>query len=74
MALKEGDGWTKEIIVPATTTRDPDCLRVTLVYTDRPGNHLQNLLILTVIAVDGSVRRGDEGYLAENNVQQVVWI
>ena len=49
-------------------------LKATLVYTDRPGAAIQNNLSLKVIATDGTEKRGDEGYAAENNVEQVKWL
>ncbi|KAF8447055.1 peptidase S8/S53 domain-containing protein [Terfezia claveryi] len=48
--------------------------KVTLVYTDLPGQILQNRLLLTLVH-HGEQRHGNifEGVMRFNNVQQVVW-
>ncbi|KAB2569473.1 hypothetical protein DBV05_g11856 [Lasiodiplodia theobromae] len=52
-------------------------LKVTLVYTDRPGEGLQNDLNLIVKTPDGIERHGNMGTAEEfdryNNVEQIVW-
>jgi len=62
--------------VPSTTTGGAT-LKVTLVWSDRPGERLQNDLDLIVIAADGTERHGNMGTKAgfdrSNNVEQVVW-
>jgi hypothetical protein len=51
--------------------------KVTLVWSDPPGDKLQNDLDLIVIAADGSERHGNMGMSKEfdrvNNVEQVLW-
>ncbi len=53
-------------------------LKVTLVWTDRPGANLQNDLDLIVRAADGQERHGNmapgsTAFDRDNNVEQVVW-
>ena len=52
-------------------------LKITVVWSDRPGNALQNDLDLIVIASDGEERQGNSetssGYDRVNNVEQVKW-
>jgi hypothetical protein len=62
--------------VPSTTSGGAT-LKVTLVWSDRPGERLQNDLDLIVIAADGTERHGNMGTKAgfdrSNNVEQIVW-
>ncbi|EDN02579.1 peptidase S8 and S53 [Histoplasma capsulatum] len=52
-------------------------LKVTLVWTDPAGPHLQNDLDLSAIALDGQERHGNmgtgSGYDRVNNVEQIMW-
>lgn len=52
-------------------------LKVTLAYSDPPGENLRNNLMLKVLIAQQSgvaeEQRGDEGFVAENNVEQVKW-
>jgi hypothetical protein len=53
-------------------------LKVTLVWTDRPGSTLQNDLDLIVRTADGQERHGNvspnsTAFDRDNNVEQVVW-
>jgi serine protease AprX len=61
-----------------TVTPDTPSLKVTLVWTDPPGEALQNDLDLIVRAADGQERHGNgapssSGFDRTNNVEQVVW-
>lgn len=61
----------------ASANDDVVTLKVTLVYTDRPGEGLQNDLNLIVKTSDGIERHGNMGTAEEfdryNNVEQIVW-
>ncbi|GFF81177.1 hypothetical protein IFM62136_10465 [Aspergillus lentulus] len=52
-------------------------LKVTLVWTDPPGNNLQNDLDLIVVSPDGTEKHGNMGdkpdFDRSNNVEQVEW-
>ncbi|KFA46111.1 hypothetical protein S40293_03786 [Stachybotrys chartarum IBT 40293] len=90
-ALGEDDTWTHEVSldlgsgsVPATTNGDSDGdkvksrqLKVTLAFSDRKGQEIQNKLSLKVeVKVDGSTvfeKAGQDESGEENNVEQVVW-
>jgi serine protease AprX len=65
------DGFT--VAVAANTS----LLKVTLVWTDPPGETLQNDLDLIVRAADGQERHGNartsSGFDRLNNVEQIVW-
>jgi hypothetical protein len=62
--------------VPSETTAGAT-LKVTLVWSDPPGEHLQNDLDLIVIGADGTERHGNmgtnSGFDRSNNVEQVTW-
>ena len=62
---------------PTTAAGAKPRLKVTLVYSDRPGDRIQNDLNLIVMASDGKERHGNMGTSAEfdrvNNVEQVNW-
>ena len=51
--------------------------KITLVWTDPPGDQLQNDLDLVVVAADGTERHGNmgagKGFDRVNNVEQVLW-
>ena len=70
-------GMTNELNSSRVASINAITLRVTLVYTDMPGQMLQSDLNLIVIAADGSERHGNMGTGAEfdtaNNVERVVW-
>ncbi len=72
-ALDTGDEETTTI-----TVSDGASLKVTLVWTDRPGPVLQNDLDLIVRTADGQERHGNvpsnsTAFDRTNNVEQVVW-
>jgi hypothetical protein len=72
-ALDTGDERTLSITVPATATS----LKVTLVWTDPPGEGLQNDLDL-IVTGGNAERHGNQpasatGFDRANNVEQVVW-
>ena len=72
-ALDTGDEETTTVTVPSGAS-----LKVTLVWTDRPGPTLQNDLDLIVRTTDGQERHGNVAsdsadFDRENNVEQVVW-
>lgn len=56
---------------------EKDSLRITLVYSDPPGNNLQNSLNLIIKAADGTEHHGNKGDSDEfddvNNVEQIIW-
>ncbi|KAF8447056.1 peptidase S8/S53 domain-containing protein [Terfezia claveryi] len=68
--------WEKEMTIPALAVGQHRRFKVTLVYTDLPGQVLQNHLLLTLFhhgtgeLIDGNVF---EGVVRFNNVQQVEW-
>jgi hypothetical protein len=73
-ALDTGDEQTVTIAVPVGTT----LLKATLVWTDPPGEGLQNDLDLIVVSGSGSERHGNRqgtgtAFDRTNNVEQVVW-
>lgn len=75
--LKEDETWPgepKKIDFTGDRTRT---LKITLAYSDPPGENLQNNLMLKVVIEQQSgvseEQRGDEGFVAENNVEQVKW-
>ncbi|EFZ01962.2 peptidase S8 family protein [Metarhizium robertsii] len=76
-ALKEGKTWPREPKKIDFTGDHTGTLKVTLAYSDPPGENLQNNLILKVVIEQQSgvseEQRGDEGFVAENNVEQVKW-
>ena len=72
-ALDTGDEETTTITVDGGAS-----LKVTLVWTDRPGATLQNDLDLIIRAADGQERHGNvapnsTAFDRQNNVEQVVW-
>jgi serine protease AprX len=74
-ALDTGDEWRRQVRVdgPGST------LKVTLVWTDPPGETLQNDLDLIVRAASGEERHGNmaphsSGFDRHNNVEQVEWV
>jgi serine protease AprX len=70
--LDTGEEQTFEILLPAHARR----IKVTLVWTDPPGETLQNDLDLTVTTQRGTERHGNMGtskkFDRRNNVEQVV--
>jgi hypothetical protein len=71
--LDTGDEETTTV-----TVDDGASLKVTLVWTDRPGATLQNDLDLIVRTADGQERHGNvapnsTAFDRNNNVEQVVW-
>ena len=73
-ALDTGDEEKLTVTVPAGATS----LKVTLVWTDPPGEGLQNDLDLIVSGAIGSERHGNQpanaaAFDRTNNVEQVVW-
>ncbi|KJK76477.1 hypothetical protein H634G_08065 [Metarhizium anisopliae BRIP 53293] len=76
-ALKDGDTWPRERKKIDFTGDHTGTLKVTLAYSDPPGENLQNNLMLKVLIEQQSgvseEQRGDEGFVAENNVEQVKW-
>lgn len=76
-ALKDGDTWPRERKKIDFTGDHTGTLKVTLAYSDPPGENLQNNLMLKVLIEQQSgvseEQRGDEGFVAENNVKQVKW-
>lgn len=71
-SLQEGQSWTHEIVL--SKSQNAGTLKVTLAYSDRSGQAMQNNLSLKIQIrqATGTVdKRGDEGFLAENNVEQV---
>jgi hypothetical protein len=72
--LDTGEEESLTLTVPAGTTQ----LKVTLVWTDRPGEGLQNDLDLIVRSAGGVERHGNQAATSTafdrtNNVEQVVW-
>lgn len=72
-ALDTGEEETTTVTVGSGAS-----LKVTLVWTDRPGPTLQNDLDLIVRAADGQERHGNVApgsaeFDRDNNVEQVVW-
>jgi len=72
-ALDAGDEETTTV-----TVGEGASLKVTLVWTDRPGSTLQNDLDLIVRTADGQERHGNvspnsTAFDRDNNVEQVVW-
>jgi hypothetical protein len=72
--LDTGEEESLTLTVPAGTTQ----LKVTLVWTDRPGEGLQNDLDLIVRSAGGVERHGNQAAASTafdrtNNVEQVVW-
>ena len=72
-ALDTGDEETTTVTVTAGAS-----LKVTLVWTDRPGATLQNDLDLIVLAANGQERHGNvapnsTAFDRNNNVEQVLW-
>lgn len=69
----EGDDDPVKVSIP----KDDSLLKVTLVWSDPPGDKLQNDLDLVVIGSDGTERHGNMGdkedFDRTNNVEQVVW-
>ena len=68
--LAEDEKWMHEIDIPASAKGD--VLKVTLAYSDRYGPEVQNNLSL-LVQIGGTEKAGDEGFRAENTVEQVVW-
>jgi hypothetical protein len=73
-ALRTGESWSHRV-----TLRQQGALKVTLVWTDFPGEVLQNDLDLIVRAPDGSERHGNvdpasSAFDRTNNVEQVEWL
>jgi subtilisin family serine protease len=74
-ALEVGEEETTNVNIAAPVSN----LKVTLVWTDRPGETLQNDLDLIVRASDGNERHGNvaptsSSFDRDNNVEQVVWL
>lgn len=71
--LEEGQDETITVNIAS-----PSPFKITLVWSDPPGELLQNDLDLIVIAADGRERHGNmgtgTGFDRLNNVEQVVWI
>lgn len=68
----------EEDAIHVTIRPNMSALKVTLVWTDPPGETLQNDLDLIVRAADGQERHGNVGssssdFDRSNNVEQVVW-
>lgn len=68
----------QEEVAKMTIQPETSLLKVTLVWTDPPGEHLQNDLDLIIRAANGEERHGNmEPGSAEfdraNNVEQIVW-
>ncbi|KID86185.1 KP-43 peptidase [Metarhizium guizhouense ARSEF 977] len=76
-ALKEEETWPRDPKKIDFTGDHTGTLKVTLAYSDPPGENLQNNLMLKVLIEQQSgvaeEQRGDEGFVAENNVEQVKW-
>jgi serine protease AprX len=86
--LRQGESNTVTIKVPASghtggaptgtgTAGLSPSLKVTLVWSDPPGDNLQNDLDLIVVVANGQERHGNmgvgQGFDRLNNVEQVVW-
>ncbi|PGG97676.1 hypothetical protein AJ80_09659 [Polytolypa hystricis UAMH7299] len=76
--LCQGEGRDNSITVTIPDGgNNASTLKVTLVWTDYPGEFLQNDLDLIVIASNGTERHGNMGEKQDfdrtNNVEQVVW-
>ena len=82
----ESEGFEIDISVEPQVQNSPDgmypmrltpMLKVTVVWSDRPGNALQNDFDLIVIASNGEERHGNSGtssgFDRVNNVEQVRW-
>jgi len=72
-ALRTGEAWSHQV-----TLEQPGTLKVTIVWTDPPGEVLQNDLDLIVRAPGGSERHGNvdpasSAFDRTNNVEQVEW-
>ncbi|TVV71405.1 S8 family serine peptidase [Sphingomonas solaris] len=72
-ALQTGDEWTRDVALNQTGT-----LKVTLVWTDPPGEALQNDLDLILMGPSGEERHGNvapgsSDFDRFNNVEQVEW-
>src|SRR5581483_5962501 len=90
--LKQGDSDSFIVKIPRETPGKHDVattagfgtkglgatFKITLVWSDPPGEQLQNDLDLIVVAADGTERHGNMGtsktFDRQNNVEQVVWI
>jgi hypothetical protein len=75
MALETSDEEVSRVKI----TSPGSTLKVTLVWTDPPGETLQNDLDLIVRATDGQERHGNMPFSSaefdtKNNVEQVVWV
>jgi serine protease AprX len=73
-ALETGESSDLKVVVPASAS----LLKITLVWTDPPGEGLQNDLDLIVRAASGKERHGNgsassQAFDRTNNVEQVVW-
>lgn len=72
-------GASDETVVNITTRQGPEgaVLKVTLVWTDPPGETLQNDLDLIVVGPGGKEKHGNmddkTGFDRSNNVEQVIW-
>ena len=66
--LDDDETYSREIDIQGSGKT----LKVTLVWADLPGDHLQNDLALTA-AVDGATRQGNPTNDRRNNVEQIVW-
>jgi hypothetical protein len=69
---EDAENQVVEVTEPGMT------LKATLVWTDPPGEGLQNDLDLLIVASDGTERRGNvtppsTAFDRVNNVEQVVW-
>ncbi|MEN4475727.1 S8 family serine peptidase [Mycolicibacterium cosmeticum] len=89
--LSEGEGDTITVTIPAEAPRRRErgrragvgvrglgaTFKITLVWSDPPGDLLQNDLDLIVVAADGTERHGNmgtaRGFDRANNVEQVSW-
>jgi serine protease AprX len=67
--LLESESAKRPLVLDSSTAKTG--LKVTLVYTDRPGAALQNKLTLSVVAPDGS-KATYTSQKVENNVQQII--
>jgi serine protease AprX len=66
------------VVTHKTIEPQTSLLKVTLVWTDPPGDHLQNDLDLIVKTAGGEERHGNKkpgetGFDRANNVEQIVW-
>ncbi|QIX01689.1 hypothetical protein AMS68_007206 [Peltaster fructicola] len=67
--LLQGEQMDHDLVFDSLDKRT--AVKVTLVYTDRPGEALQNLLTLSLKATNNTSVK-DTSQLVENNVQQII--